>query len=227
MFKLISLVIFSVFAALPTDVPYAKIGSGTVLYIRENDVYTEAFTLPQSYYVAVISENEDGYSLVSYLSVTGYAPTSSLSKVDFIPKEKYSKATFTVDNDSQPANLRARAQKDATVLAVMPSGAGGTVLGKTRGDELISGAGSTWYYVRYEDGGQFTYGYAYAPHISAQDFGTASTEAEPSESSAMQNGQDAPKAELSLPVRIVIIIALCIPVAVAAFMLRPRKKDSQ
>ncbi len=227
MCKILSL-IFSLAMILPLDVKYACMEKGATLYSYDGSEYTELARLPGSYYVAVLKESDDGYLLVSYLDITGYIKESELSKVDYVPKEKYASARFTVSNDSQPANLRARPDKDAEVLAVMPNRGSGTLVGTCEGSELISGAGKRWYYVRFENGDNTVFGYVYSAHVSAESFGTNSGEREPAsagEGKDKQEGQ--PAFEMSLPLRIILISALCLPVLAALFMLRPKKKKSE
>lgn len=224
MIKLFSFLAALSLFALPTDVGYARIESGALLYRLSDGVYTKVCTLPEGYHVAVISETDDSHFLVSYADITGYIQSADLKQIDGIPKQKYADCRYLVDNDSQPANLRSRPNKDGEIVCVMPSGSGGKIIGTIEGDELIGGAGKLWYYVRYEEGNNITYGYAYCAHISAEGFGVCSSEVEPKAESAVQNGQDKPKSEMSLPVKILIISALCAPLVVVACLLRPKKK---
>ena len=213
---------------LPLDVKYACMENGATLYDYDGSAYTQIARLPSSYYVAVLKESDDGYLLVGYLDTTGYIKASELSKVDFIPKDKYAAARFTVSNDSQPANLRARPDKSADVVAVMPNNGSGTVVGTTEGSELIAGAGKKWYYVRFESGENVTFGYVYSAHVTAESFGVSSGEREPSPTdSGTEKQEGQPLIEMSLPLRIVIISVLCLPVLAALFMLRPKKKKSE
>lgn len=221
---LISLSLF-----LPTDLTYARIKSGAALCDFIGGEYVETAVLPPTFYVAVLKENDDGYCLVSYMDVTGFVKAEALEKVDFTPKTKYADCGFTVSNDSQPANLRSTPSRGDNVVAVMPNGAVGKVIGTAVGDELISGAGGIWYYVRYENGGTLTYGYVYNAHITAEPFGTGSDEREPQKDGGIQDEREQSAFELSPPLQIVLIVALCLPVVLCAFMLRKKKspkKDS-
>ncbi|MCI9031797.1 MAG: SH3 domain-containing protein [Clostridia bacterium] len=227
MLKIVSIII-SFLALLPLDVKYACMENGATLYSYDGSKYTELARLPSSYYVAVLKESDDGYLLVSYLDTTGYIKASELSRVDFTPKQKYASARFTVSNDSQPANLRARPDKSSQIVAVMPDNARGTIIGTISGSELIAGAGKTWYYVRYENGETVSFGYAYSAHLNAESFGTNSGEREPEKTDGNKETQEGqPVFEMSLPLRIILISVLCLPVFAALFMLRPKKKKGE
>ena len=208
------------FAAAPQSAKYACMEKGATLYTLTESGYEQTAFLPATYFVTVVKDAGDGYSLVSYLDVVGYMKNDELSGVDFFPKVKYASARFTVSNDSQPANLRLRPGKDSPVSEVMPSGESGTAIGTIEGDELISGAGGKWYYVRYESGGEYRYGYVYGAHVSVEAFGENTFEAEPSPPSHVTEKQEPSYSGLSLPLQTVLIVCLCTPVTVGAFMLR-------
>ena len=227
MSKFLSL-IFAAAMFLPTDVTFACMENGARLYALENGRYREIAELPPSYYVAVLKDEEDGYALVSYLDVVGYVKADELKKVDFVPKDRHSKATFVVDNDSQPANLRSLPDsKTGNIVCVLPSAASGSVIGHIEGSELISGAGKRWYYVRYDDGDKGVYGYVYSAHIRKVEYGKSSGEREPQSESGTETQQGRPVSEMSLPVKIVLIVSLCLPVVGAMFMLRPKKREAR
>ena len=216
----------AVLAALPVDLDYACMERGATLYERTGGVYRELAVLPPTYFVAVLETGGDGYCLVSYLDISGYMKESELKRVDFVPKTKYAQSRFTVTNDSQPANLRALPFRESEVSSVMDSGGGGRVIGYRDGDELIKGAGKRWYYVRYERGGDFVYGYVYSAHVTPEPFGVNSGERETPQVSDPAYTQDPPTVELSPAAVAVITPALWLPLLAVLLMLKPRKDDS-
>lgn len=226
MVKLLCVLISVMLTALPVDAEYACMENGATLYNYSDGVYAEVAVLPKSYFAAVIKQNDDGYTLVSYMDVSGYIKSDQLKKVDFTPKYKYADASFTVSNDSQPANLRSRPDHTdkSNILTVMPDGGKGKVIGSIEGSALIAAAGNTWYYVRYENGGDLTYGYVYSAHITPVDFGTNSMEREESGSDGgIEDGQEQPSMEMSLPVQIIFIVALCLPVVFIMLLMFSKK----
>lgn len=226
MMKVILTVIAALSVMLPTDLTYAKIGDGAVLFDCVDSSYVEIAALPETYYVALLHENDDGYFLVSYMDVVGYVKSGDVDKVDYTPKTKYADRAFYVDNDSQPANLRRSPKKeDGNIVAVMPSGSGGKVIGTIAGDELISGAGNDWYYVRFENGGEITFGYVYAAHVSASGADANDGEKEAENEQEIATEKEPSVFVPSAPLRIVLICALCLPVVVCAFMLRKKRTD--
>lgn len=225
MIKLFSLLCALTTFALPTEIDYACMEQGATLFNYADGAYTAVADLPSTYFVAVIKDNEDGYSLVSYMDVSGYVETAKLNKVDFTPKYKYADVAFTVSNDSQPANLRS--EPDSTqdnVLAVMPDKGTGKVIGSIQGNQLIAGATNTWYYVRYENEGGFTYGYVYGAHVKPVVFDKNSYEREETQTGGIENEQERPTVEMSLPVQVLIIGVLCLPVLFIMLMMFSSKK---
>lgn len=211
---------------LPVNVQYACMEDGATLYNYSDGAYVAVADLPDTYFVAVIKNNDDGYSLVNYMDISGYVKTSDIRAVDFTPKYKYADVTFTVANDSQPANLRSRPDHldNSNVLCVMPNGGSGKVIGSVEGSALIANAGKIWYYVRYENGSDFTYGYVYYAHVAEVNFPQNSYEREEVKDSGIENGQTQPAMEMSLPVQILLIIVLCLPVAVIMLMMFSSKQ---
>lgn len=211
---------------LPTDLTYARIGSDAVLYDFKDGAYVEVTVLPPTFYVAVLNENEDGYNLVSYMDVTGFMKADAMEKVGFTPKTKYADCAFSVSNDGQGANLRSSPVRGDNVIVVMPSGSGGKIVGTAAGDELISGAGESWYYVRYENGSNVTFGYVYGAHVAAEAFGEGSDESLPPHENDTTEEREQPVFELSPPLQIVLIVSLCLPVVLCVFMLRKKRKPT-
>jgi hypothetical protein len=101
--SLLSLLIFS--PATTPIVTYALIGNDCVLYADEN-LSNSLFTLPKTYFVQVLGENNDIYK-VSYLDVVGFVKAESTTIVDYVPLNKFpSSISCVVSNDGNTVTLR-------------------------------------------------------------------------------------------------------------------------
>ena len=195
----------------------------TTLYSGE---MTEIVDLPAGYFVLQSGlAAPSGYISVVYADLTGYVKIDDVEAVDYTPVTKYEKTvTFTCDNDGQPVNLRAAPKKSAEIISVLPSDQGGRSYGTTSGDQLISGAGSTWYYVSVGDKN----GYVYYAHVSVAPTPPNIIEKEKDPETEVPSSATAtPTTEqnMSSTAAIIFIVALCIPVPFIMYFLFKKPKE--
>ena len=197
--------------------------SQTMLY---NSAAEEVVFLPAGYFVLQSDvAAPDGYIGVTYDDLTGYVRADAVQAVDYTPKTKYElTARFTCDNDGQPVRLRAAPKKSAEVVAVLEYNASGRLYGEIKGDALISGAGTDWYYVSI--GGKR--GYVYYAHVKADDIPPNIIEKEPEpepEVPADTTPQIDEDDGMPTTAAIIFIVALCIPVPFIMYYLFKKPKN--
>lgn len=154
--------------ALAAAVEYAYLPTPVTMMFKNGAQYEPATSLPATYFVAVIeNENADGYLKVSYLDITGYVRAADVEKVDYEPKFKYAEPSLLTFVEGSTTYLRSRpfSNGNSSVIADVPSDKSLVYYGTVDGDELYTGAGNKWYYVRYNDAdGEMLYGYLYSAH---------------------------------------------------------------
>ncbi len=198
----------------------------TVLY--DNDL-APVVTLPAGYFVLQTDgDAPNGYLAVIYDDLTGYVSEDAVRAVDYRPVTKYETTVrFRVNNDGQPINLRSAPRKGAKILTVLGDGESGRCYGAIEGEQLIAGAGETWYYVAVGN----ERGYCYGAHVSVDVTPPNIIEKEEPEQEPTAPTDAPPETETSeLPPTsvIILIVALCVPVPfIMIYLFRARKKDDE
>lgn len=185
-------------------------------------------TLPESYFVAILGEDENRYE-VSYLDVTGYVEKDKVTLVDYEPLYKYHERGFiTLSNDGHDVNVRsAPSAERGEVDAVLKSGDKLFYYGTVEGDAQVEAVGNAWYFVRYYDlSGEARRGYVYSLYASAEAIpkNTIEVVRPPDESEDVVLTQ--PESFI-LPVdkEAMIVVALCLPVVIVTFLLFHERKS--
>lgn len=212
---------------------YAQIGENTILY-SDSELTTPMCTLPKTYFVAILGEND--YALqVNYLDISGYVAPSSVTRVDFEPKTKYAdESTVALSNDGHSVNVRAL--PDHTSDNVLTSLSDGTTLycyGKTAGSKQNPLIGNEWYFVRFDENGTLKTGYVYSLYAAFTPPADCVVEKVVAEQTPTTDG-DNDRGEFTDKVKnatgfsifeIALICTLCVPVVVIMILLyrAPRK----
>lgn len=210
------------FASVVAALTFFILPSPTILYDAD---LSPTVTLPAGYFVMLADPTApQGYLSVIYDDISGYVKTADVKAVDYTPVNKYETSVrFRCDNDGQPVNLRAAPEKTAAVIDTLNSGASGRCYGHIRGEALITGADTLWYYVSV--GGKR--GYCYYAHISVDP--TPPNIIEKEEPPITETPVDAPPADedaaTPTAATIILIVALCVPVPFIMFYMFRKKKD--
>lgn len=197
----------------------------TVLY--DSDL-APVVTLPAGYFVLQTgADAPTGFIAVAYDDLTGFVADGAVRAVDYRPVTKYETTVrFKVDNDGQPINLRSAPRKGAKILTVLGDGESGRCYGEISGEQLIVGAGETWYYVSVGD----IRGYCYGAHVSVDVTPANIIEKEEPVIAPTVPADPTPEDEQNeLPSTsvIILIVALCVPVPFIMLYLfrKPRKEN--
>lgn len=206
-------------------VSYALIGKDAVLL---SDSYTPVTSLPEGYFAAIIADLGNGYVEVSYLDITGYIEGSKLEPVDYEPVSKYCEVgSLTLSNDGHEVNVRSSPDHTASnVVAAFKSDEKLFYYGSIPGSAQVPAIGDKWYFVRYYDqSGTVRRGYVYSLYADAVPFPQNTIEAVKQEDASSDVERTEPESFI-LPVdkEAVIIIALCVPVVIIAFLLFHERK---
>lgn len=184
--------------------------------------------LPAGYFVMQTSAAAaEGYISVAYDDLEGFVKTSAVQPVDYRPVTKYETTVkFKCNNDGQPVNLRSSPERSAQILKVMSDASSGRCYGTTRGEALITGGDSLWYYVE-NDGMR---GYCYYAHVSVTPTPPNIIEKEPDpepdpEPSQPSAAEVSGPSSMSSTAAIILIVALCLPVPFIMFYLFRKPKD--
>lgn len=196
--------------------------SGATLYSSELE---PTVRLPAGYFCLKQDDPApDGFISVSYDDLRGLVNASEVQAVDYTPVTKYeTKVTFRCDNDGQPVNLRTAPRRSAEIAAVLEDGATGRCYGSIDGEQLISDAGKTWYYV---SAGNIR-GYCYYAHVKVDPTPPNVIEKEePPDTPTTVDPEEQPKA-MSKTAAIILIVALCVPVPFIMFYLFRKPKGEK
>lgn len=184
--------------------------------------------LPAGYFVMQTSAAAaEGYISVAYDDLEGFVKASAVQAVDYRPVTKYETTVkFKCNNDGQPVNLRSSPERSAQILKVMSDASSGRCYGTTRGEALIAGGDSLWYYVE-NDGMR---GYCYYAHVSVTPTPPNIIEKEPDpepdpEPSQPSAAEVSGPSSMSSTAAIILIVALCLPVPFIMFYLFRKPKD--
>ena len=195
-------------------VTYARLNQNAVLYNGAGEIIC---TLPESYYAVICGEESAGAYPVSYLDLSGYIKSSDITPVNFEPVTKFASATVRPNNDGMPVNLRSKpTTSESVILCSVPPDSELTLYGSRNGDELFSGAGQEWQYVKYSSGNGDIIGYVYSPQLTSAVIPPNSGEAvvKPSQQvteqdaglSLSRNGSIALAVLLSVPAGIIMLV---------------------
>lgn len=171
-------VVLSIFVVKKTQVTKANAEVFTSGYAKvlSNDCYfkdkptedSRLFLLEQSYFVKVLSDENELYYKVQYLEFEGFVEKSKISFVEEYPNEPYLVGiTFDIYDignvcmRSSPETLN----NDKNILCTIKiSTKDLTYYGKCSGEEALEGLGNVWYYCAYQDDyGNLFKGYIYSP----------------------------------------------------------------
>lgn len=211
-------------------ITYAYLPADTILYFAADETYESATILPQTYFVAILGESGD-YLNVSYLDITGYVLKSTVEICDYEPVTKYAQLKATPNNDGMNINLRKTADHvNAEIITTVPPQTNLTLYGKISGTALIPPAGNQWYYVKYTDGETSYYGYVYSAHVLAEEATPNVIEKVPEVVPPPTSEVEPQPTQITKPMQIIFIIALCIPavgVMLLLFRRKPNKSNSK
>lgn len=205
-------------------ITYAYLAADTILYRADTASYTPIVTLPQTYFVALLTSDAEDYLNVSYLDITGFVLKSSLEICDYEPVTKYATLKALPNNDGLGVNLRDMPDHtNGKILQTIPSDATLTLYGSIYGTPLIPAVGDTWHYVKYTVGAASTFGYVYSGHVSADIPSNNVIEKVPTEPIAPPVEVIPSPAKFTTPMQIVFIIALSIPAIIIMLLIFKRK----
>ena len=223
-------------ATYAASTQYALIVTSNATLLREptleglENVY---FCLPETYFVTVLhADYTDTLHKVRYRDMVGYIKKSDVSLVDYTPASVYPEAvTLRIHVDATAVNVRARPDHDtATVVYTLPQGASGIeYYGVTAGTEIGSN-GNAWYYVKITPStDSVVRGYVYAPYVMLESSipPVNDTSAITPPQTDLPQGNDPMRADPEIePLKIIAIIALCIPAVaiVCIIFTNPRRK---
>ena len=213
-------------ASATVELSYAIIGQNALLYRKTNTQFAPVTTLPPSYFVAIIGEEENGYLRVSYLDIDGYMLASDLTAVDYTPKFKYAENTaLTVSNDGHLVNFRATPTSSGKVLATVNSGNSLYYYGQVAGEVSNEFIGDTWYYARFvSSDGTCLYGYIYSLYAHASPIPPNEIVAQTPPSEAVLPSVSASGFTSAQTREIVIIVSLCLPVLAISYLIFRNEK---
>ena len=209
--------------AQSSAIQYAYLPSDTILYSVSG---SEICTLPATYFVIIGGSELNGKYSVSYLDLNGFVLSDHIEIVDYEPVTKFPSLTCKPDNDGLPVNLRSHPSTTrGEILAAVPDKTVLTLYGGIEGDEVFSGAGSEWKYVRYDTAQKPIYGYTYAPQLKCDALSPNIIEKVEKKPSAGIN-ETSPEFSLNSVSATVMAVALCVPAGIImiAAMHRPDSK---
>ena len=153
--------------ALADKTYYAKImNNQTCIYYSSSDLNNPIFILPESYFVELLSETEDGFYYARYNDVYGYVKKEQVKPVKQTPLNPFLiNISFRVFVPSG-ANLRSSPYDiGATNLVYSIPFLETNLLyyGTVQGEEAISKKGNIWYYCKYYLNNLSYSGYLYSP----------------------------------------------------------------
>lgn len=129
---------------------------------------SKIFLLEESYFVKVVSEENNLFYKVKYIDFDGFVPKSKIKFVEEYPEMPYlSGITFDI-YDIANVCLRTSPQTpddDKNVLCTIEKATKNLLYyGKISGEEAMTGLGNIWYFCAYQDQNQNVFkGYIYAP----------------------------------------------------------------
>lgn len=195
-----------------TFVTYAYLPTPVILYDAQD---TPVCTLPATYFVVLCGDSSGGKYPVNYSELSGYVKAAEVETVDYEPVTKFPKLTAKVNNDGMAINLRdTPGASGGKIICTVPPDAVLTLYGSRQGEELFTGAGSVWQYVRYTapDSTEF-FGYAYSPQLKCDPIKPNVIEKVVKEEPPTAN--ETPSSfTLSDKGNIILAVAMCVPAGI-------------
>lgn len=176
--------------------------------------------LPASYFTVIEGDETNGKYPVSYLDLSGYILSQNLEITDYEPVTKFAALSARPDNDGMAVNLRDKPDsQNGKVLVSVPADATLTLYGGKEGNELFSGAGSLWQYVRYNAGAITYYGYVYSAQLSCD--AVKPNVIEKVERPAADKPIEETPADINVSRigNIILAVALCVPAVIIMLVL--------
>lgn len=215
-----------------SEAKYALVDGEATFFRDDGGSKRPLFDLPKGYFVLLTGEREttgDGetYLAATYLDVGGYVLENSVAAVDYKPRYKYAESNvLTIVGDGRAVNLRSSPDHLAdNVIGEVADRAEIYYYGTTSGSAQVTALGNEWFYVRTAPHGKR--GYVYSLYADAQPIAANVIEREPEESPATEIEQTTEPADFSAREEIIVIVALCIPAVVIAFLLFSNPTDAR
>ncbi|MCL1944503.1 MAG: hypothetical protein FWF56_01680 [Firmicutes bacterium] len=194
-------------------IQYAQIVNSTNLYQKLDDEYVELTTLPTTYFVSILGQEEvGGFLPVSYLDLDGYIKSSDIDIVDYEPVTKDTVGEININNpDINSVNLRYvpdHNDADNIIDQVSRDNQGLCYYGSVKGSNF--NGTDIWYYVRTIKNGQAVRGYVFGGNMTATPIKDNVVVKVPNPDS--EDNISKTPSPLSDTTLYIIIGALCIPV---------------
>ena len=195
------------------EVYYRITGQEVTLYrtpVLDEDYSNIYFTLPTSYFVKFIAEENENFLKVQYIDFVGYVLKTDVTQVYSTPVTPYFTQTFTVFGTANPV-VWSQPSTQSTYLGNIPFNAESvTCFGAINGEIALENGGSTWYFCRYTSFEQgILTGYVYANLTTNLSEFVENTEIVETEPSQETSGEIfAP--ELQNGTSVILIVGLCI-----------------
>ena len=145
---------------------FAHITNSTTQIYSSPDTTSPIFTLPESYFVELLSPANDNFYYAKYLDVYGYVQKNQVKPISSIPQTPYPESvSFRVFVPSG-ANLRSTPYNlGATnlIYSIPFLETNFVYYGTINGEESISKKGTIWYYCKYLLNNLSYFGYVYSP----------------------------------------------------------------
>lgn len=149
---------------------YAQIVTNDCYFFTEPNVAesSKLFLLEQSYFVKVLSEQNNQFFKIQYIDFVGFVQKSKVQFVEEYPEFPYlSGITFDI-YDIANVCLRSSPQTpddDQNVICTIPKSSKNLIyFGKISGEEAINSLGNVWFFCAYQDQEQNIHkGYIYSP----------------------------------------------------------------
>lgn len=144
--------------------------NGVFLYSSPNvlsDNSNAIFEIPTTYFVELLSDENELFYKARYIDVYGYVKKTDVSCIDVVPQTPFAKDIgFRVFVPSG-VNLRQSPNESYGAINLITSipylETNLVYYGTIQGEEAITYKGSTWFYCRYIKANQSYYGYVYSP----------------------------------------------------------------
>lgn len=207
--------------AAQSYVRYALLRSDTVLYDGDNEPLC---TLPATYFVT-LAELSDEKCFVSFEDIAGYVASDGIEQVDYEPVTKFPYRTARVANDGLSANLRSEpTTQSGRVLCALPDETVLSLYGPRDGEEVFTGAGTQWQYVKYASQEGDVFGYVYGAFLVCDALTPNVIEKMPPPSDPVTSGTSAFR--FTDVTKIAFIAALCVPALIVTLVMfyRPESK---
>ena len=215
------------------DFYYARImQEDVVLYknpVENNDFSNVYFTLPETYFVKLISSANTDFYQVEYSSFTGYVKKECVQTIQGTPITPYLEninfrvyAELSRDMRTSPTTVSGLSSQ-ITYIPLMSRNL--TYYGKIEGECLISGRTNVWYYCKYTADKDY-YGYVYSDFCDEETKILPNTEEVVYIDEPIFEKVETP--EIAIPIDSdatgVIIAILSVPAVIFAFMIIKNKK---